>query len=624
MSTFSFLKRMILYRPWLYGLNVVLWTLIYSAPIVPGYIIREVFNHMDETTGTFVGWWLLAALVAFAFGRLTAHYAGMVADIYHRFSMATLLRHNMLQAVLEQPGARALAEAPGEVVSRFRDDVEQAENCIDWTLDNAGALVFAVIAALVLLQVDIRITVLVFLPLVGVVALARLASKRLDEYRRTAREATGEVTAFLGEMFGAVQAVQTAGAQAAVHGRFRQLNDHRRFFMVRDRVFTQVMQSIFSNTVSVGTGIILLVSAEQMRAGTFTVGDFALFAYYLTNIAQFVNFLGRFMTVYRQTGVSIERMLHLFRGMPASDLVSHEPIHFTGALPVIAGENGVKAEALRSLSVEGLTCLHPDSGRGIEGIDLEVDAGSFTVITGQIGAGKTTLLRVLLGLLPADRGTVRWNGTPVEEPAAFFVPGKSAYTSQVPRLFSTSLRANILMGVDDPDGTRIGASVRAAVMEKDIEDLPNGLDSVVGTRGVKLSGGQVQRTAAARAFVREPQLLVLDDLSSALDVDTEQALWERLLQRRDATLLVVSHRRVAFQHADQIVILKDGRVEARGKLDDLLRDSEEMRRLWRLEDVEREAEAEPSDGDRRELIDVSLTADGSPESPRATDAGPAH
>ena len=123
-------------------------------------------------------------------------------------------------------------------------------------------------------------------------------------------------------------------------------------------------------------------------------------------------------------------------------------------------------------------------------------------------------------------------------------------------------------------------------MDRDLEELDDDLETMVGARGVKLSGGQVQRAAAARMFIREPELLVFDDLSSALDVETEHQLWERIFAEAGSTCLVVSHRRPLLRRADHILLLKDGHVEAEGKLEELLETSKEMNELWKMEKKE--------------------------------------
>jgi ATP-binding cassette subfamily B protein len=578
--------ELIRFRPWLWIVDLLSVGLSrFSGQIAPALVMKAFFDMLTgDAPLTFGIWTVVVGLFAIWLGRMLASYGFYWADVPIFADMGTLLRKNLLQYILKRPGAAQLPDSPGEAVSRFKGDVNELPLFVILINDIQVGLIIIAVAIWLMIQISPWVTGMALIPLVIVGVIANIATGRIEHYRRASRQAAGQVTGFLGEFFGAVQAVKVASAEKNIVRRFRKINDERRVLAVREKVFDDVLSSIYHNTSTLGTGVILVLVGQSMRAGHFTLGDFSLFVYLLQSMGDITTFGGMLWARYKQMEVSVKRMYRLMENAPLNALVEHSQVNLEGPLPEVNYPAKTASDRLDELVAERLTFHYPGSVNGIENVSLTIRRGSLTVITGRIGSGKTTLLRTLLGLLPMESGVVRWNGQMISRPGDFFIPPRCAYTAQVPRLFSNSLRNNILLGLKRSDDD-IYKATRLAVMDRDLAQLDDDLETMVGARGVKLSGGQAQRTAAARMFIREPELIVFDDLSSALDVETERQLWERIFaDGAKKTCLVVSHRRPLLRRAGHIIVLKDGKVESEGTLDELLTKSQEMRELWKLEE----------------------------------------
>ena len=601
-GTWSLIK----YRPWHFVLSILMAIYAFGMRLVPGWLEKSYFDQLNDSSTSLEGtlsnalWSLLLFIIAVEISRMILNVLGDWSAAKVRMAGQSLMRSNIMRTILQKPGAVPLPVPTGDVINRLDDDLADFADFPTWIPETVGKTTFAIFALIIMFRIAPSITAVAILPFIGIFFLTRWAWSRFLSYVRISRVSDSRVTSFLGETFGAIQAMKVADAEQGTLNYLRELSEDRRKANVRFSLFWAIFQSVTDNMGDISVALMVVLAGVSMQNGSFSVGDFVLFSTYLFFTARFPAEIGSYLSEIAQQRVVLDRLQEITPYAAPESLVTHNPIYEDKAPPAIVKPVKQGEDQLDILAVEGMR-YSVGSERGsvnsekysvksgspttdhwsLEDITFTLPRGSFTVITGKIGSGKTTLLRVLLGLLPMAGGAVRWNGRLINNPASFFVPPHTAYTPQVPRLFSEPLRDNVLLGLPDHD---LEWAMETAVLTPDLATLEAGLDTVVGPRGVRLSGGQVQRTAAARMLVRDAELLVFDDLSSALDVETEAQLWQGIFNSETKqTCLVVSHRRSVLQRADQIVVLENGRIEGIGTLAELLETSTEMQQLWKKE-----------------------------------------
>lgn len=542
----------------------VLWCVFFSVPAASGWVLAQAFAALDAGDTRRAYWWALAIVVVETF-RMAVVHAGIAA--YHRVwvHQGAFLQANMLSAQLASGGPTAgqpVASA-GEAITHFRDDVEDVVQLIDNFVDASGGLVFFSIALAVLGYTNALAAAVLVVPLAVVAVVTARLGTTLKRLRAADRAATASVTGLIGDVMSSATTVKVNRADDHVLGRLAVLTDHRRRTAVRDRVLDEGIMAVSNGATDVGLGLVLIVAAGALASGSFGVGELTLFVSYLGWLNFLPRMVGRVLASVRQSSVAIGRMQGLVAEREPTNLVAPR------ALPIGTHERRVRAarqlpprEPLEELRVAGLTARFATGG-GVSDVSFSIRRGEFVVVTGPIGSGKTTLLRALLGLAwQTERdgetaGSVTWNGVTVTDRAAFFVPPQAAFLPQVPQLISDSLADNVGFGDTDPD--RLAWALGLAELDDDVATFAHGTDTLIGPRGLRLSGGQRQRLAAARAVYHRPELVVLDDLSSALDVETELRLWAHFAAA-GMTVLAVSHRAVAFDAATRVLRLDAGRL----------------------------------------------------------------
>jgi ATP-binding cassette subfamily B protein len=548
------------HRPREFWVGWALFVVFFMMPAISGYFLGQGYTALEDgDTRATIGW--AAAIAVSELVRMVAIHHGALVWTKAWIHMQTLLRANMLSAQMASGGLHAgqPVGSAGSAVTHFRDDTEDVANLVDGMVDISGGVVFTVIAGFVLGSADARAAAVLIIPLLGVGIATRVLDTRIKEYRAADRAATERVTGLLGDVMAAATTVKVNDASEPMLRRLAVLVERRRHTAVRDRVLDEGVMAFSQGAADVGLGLVLLVSAGAIASGAFDLGTLALFTAYLGWLSFLPRMVGRVLARRKQAGVAFDRMRKLVADQEATNTVRARQ------LPIDPADERTRPDVVRpdrvpleEFAVRGLRVGYGDR-TVLTDIDMTVRRGEFVVITGPVGAGKSTLLRALLGLAwqAEVTGSVRWNGQEIADRSAFLVPPNAAFLSQVPQLISDSVADNVGLGPVDPD--QLATALRLAAITEDIEAMPAGADTLIGPRGLRLSGGQRQRLATARALVHAPELVVLDDLSSALDVETEVQLWTNLADA-GMTVIAVSHRAVAFDRADQVLRLEHGRL----------------------------------------------------------------
>jgi ATP-binding cassette, subfamily B, bacterial len=303
-SSWWYVARLIAFRPGLYLISSLGIMGFYLWPLVTGVVVRRIFDQLSNEA-VLAGdaratiWALAGVLIGVAVAHTITALGYPFGEKAILLVADTLMRHNLLRSILRRPGANALPpnSSPGESISRLRDDMEHISIFMTWTIDPIGQIVAFGIAFITLARIDLRITLFAFLPLVLILTFVNLLNTHIRRYRKANQEAIGQVTGLLGELFGAVQAVKVAGAEGHIVAHLQRVNEVRRSAALRDQLLSNLINACSFGATNIATGMLLILAAQSLQSGRFTVGDFALFASYLGWMAFVMGMVGGYVTI---------------------------------------------------------------------------------------------------------------------------------------------------------------------------------------------------------------------------------------------------------------------------------------------------------------------------------------
>lgn len=548
------------------------------AAALPYIIGRAVDYLSDDFTVGGLGWYAAAMLGV----------AGLkaVGQYYMRWILITISRdieydlRNDLSAHLVTLSRRFYDRyRTGDLMARATNDLAQVRSLLGPGIMYLSEIVVTFIAVMIVMAAtDWMLTLLIFAPMPLVSIAVSYFGKRTHAQFQKIQERFSTISAGVQQHLANLRMLRAYGQGPQEQERFRLLNDAYRsenIGLVKIwRLFYPLLEVLvgFTHIAVLGFG------GWRVLRGEITVGTFLMFIAFLPVLNWPMIGLGIAVNILQRGMASLERLAELMKRRP---LIAAGP------------ETVYEVKAIRGdIKFENVTVQHPGMDEpALEDISFYLPAGHKLAIVGSVGSGKSTLVNLIPRLFDPNKGRVLIDGHDARAIPSAVLRQAIGYVPQETFLFSRSINDNIRLGEAEAEQWQVEKAVVAANFETDIADFPDGLDTFVGERGITLSGGQKQRTSMARAFLRNPRILILDDATASVDTETEHRILSRLESKlRNRTTLIVSHRVSAARHADQIIVLDSGRIVETGSHQELLHLGGLYHRLHGLQLIEEELE----------------------------------
>ncbi len=572
----SVLARYLLRHRARYAVGIVLLLATNACALLIPWVTKDVIDALAGVDGrvatraTVVQGALLVVLLAVVQGAVRT--ASRLALLGAGQTIETEIRRDAFERLLRLEPAFYQARPAGDLMSRVTNDLQAVSMLVGFGLLSVVNTAIVYVGALAaMLRIDPWLTVVALAPYPLLVGAGRRYNSRAHGDALAVQEQLARLSARVQENLSGMSVVRAYTLGAREIEAFGRLNQEYLARVLRQARTQGTFAPVLGVISGVGALLVLWVGGGAVVAGRLSLGALVAFTGYVAYLAWPTLALGWVLAVVRRGLSAMDRVSEVLHARPA---IADGPL--ARPAPRLAGE----------LEVRHLT-FHYTAERppALEDVDLRVPAGTSLAIVGPTGAGKSTLLRLLARLWDPPPGTVFVDGREIHTIRLADLRRAIGYVPQEPFLFSRSLRENVLL---DAPAAGLDAAADVASLTGDLAQLPSGWETVVGERGLTLSGGQRQRATLARALLREPRILLLDDALAAVDAETEAVILDRLRDRiRGRTAIVVTHRLRAAAALDRIVVLDGGRVVEEGTHEALLGRGGLYARLWRRQQLER-------------------------------------